>query len=73
LGLKARDEKLSPPITGLALLIPAVTDSDRAPEKFKPYLKSMEQNKNAPILGKPIIDKFMGGFFGPPAVVEGVR
>ena len=60
MGLKARDDKLSPPLTGLALLIPAVTDSDRAPEEYKPYLKSMEQNKDAPILGKAMIDKFMG-------------
>ena len=56
----ARDEALSPPLTGLLELIPVLTDSTRMPEKYKDIYLSREQNKDAPIL--PV--KTMSGFEG---------
>lgn len=58
----ARDEKLSPPLTGQYLAIPAVLPSERVPEKYKPYFLSYEQNRNAPVLPVAAIDMFMSGY-----------
>jgi len=57
-ALLARDEKLSPPLTGLCLLIPALMDYRVIPEKYKDDIKSYEQNKDAPILGMSSINLF---------------
>ena len=59
-GLLARDEKLSPPLTGLYLCIPVLLSPGAIPEKYKPLYRSYEQNKDAPILPKSAIDLFMG-------------
>lgn len=56
----ARDEHLSPSLTGVYLSIPAVVDPNSMPEKYKSEFLSHEQNKNAPILGSESIDMFMG-------------
>ena len=45
-----RDEKLSPPLTGVYLSIPACIGPDTVPAKYKDVYLSREQNKNAPIL-----------------------
>jgi acetyl esterase/lipase len=58
----ARDEKLSPPLTGQYLAIPTVLADTRVPEKYKPYFLSYEQNRNAPVLPVAAIDMFMNGY-----------
>ena len=59
IGHLARDEKLSPPLTGLSLLIPALLDYRAIPDQYKPMITSYEQNKAAPVLGMPQIERFM--------------
>ena len=54
----ARDEKLSPPLTGQYLAIPAVLPASKIPEKYQPYALSYEQNKSAPVLPVAAIDMF---------------
>lgn len=58
----ARDEKLSPPITGVSLLIPALTDHSLKdfPEEYKHEIISYQQNEKAPILGLASMEMFMG-------------
>ena len=58
----ARDEKLSPPLTGQYLAIPAVLPASKVPEKYKEYYLSYEQNKTAPVLPQAAIDMFMRGY-----------
>ena len=62
LALMARDEKLSPPLTGQFLAIPATCPSSKVPEKYKQYFLSMEQNNDAPVLPQGAIDMFMRGY-----------
>lgn len=64
LSILARDENLSPPLTGQYLSIPAVTPSKKyVPEKYQPMYLSMEQNAHGvPILPKAAIDMFMDGY-----------
>ncbi|KAI9710377.1 MAG: hypothetical protein M1820_002872 [Bogoriella megaspora] len=56
----ARDEKLSPPLTGQYLCIPAVLSEQVAekglPEEWKPYYFSHHQNANAPVLGQKAVE-----------------
>lgn len=49
----ARDENLSPPLTGQYLAIPAVLPQAKIPEKYKQYMHSYEQNENAPSFRVP--------------------
>ena len=58
----ARDEKLSPPLTGQYLSIPALLPPAVVPEKYKEFHLSSEQNKSAPILPQAAIDMFMKGY-----------
>ncbi|KAI1610173.1 Alpha/Beta hydrolase protein [Exophiala viscosa] len=58
----ARDEGLSPPLTGQYLIIPALVPENKVPEKYKKYSLSYEQNKNAPVLPIAAIDMFMKGY-----------
>lgn len=46
----ARDNNLSPPLTGQYLAIPAVVPQERMPEKYKDRILSYVQNENAPVL-----------------------
>lgn len=46
----ARDEKLSPPLTGVHLSVPGLMQVDGVPEKYKNEVLSFEQNENAPVL-----------------------
>jgi len=62
IGLLARDLPLSPPLTGLLLLIPAVTDSRAIPARFAPLIASYAQNRDAPILNQAAIDTFMENY-----------
>ena len=58
----ARDEKLSPPLTGQYLSIPLVLPHSVAPEKYKEFLLSEQQTRAAPILPKEAIDMFNGAY-----------
>lgn len=58
----ARDEGLSPPLTGQYLAIPAILPESKVPEKYKKYFLSYEQNKNAPVLPVAAIDMFMDAY-----------
>ncbi|KIX02936.1 uncharacterized protein Z518_06486 [Rhinocladiella mackenziei CBS 650.93] len=58
----ARDEKLSPPLTGQYLAIPAVLPEKKVPEKYQQYALSYEQNKSVPVLPVAAIDMFMRGY-----------
>lgn len=63
LGFKARDEKLSPPLTGLLLVIPAMGLSYKdIPAEYKDEILSYEQNAEAPVLPLRVIETFMHGF-----------
>lgn len=52
MSLLARDQQLSPPITGLVLSIPPVVNPDRVPERFREVFLSYDQNADAPILNR---------------------
>lgn len=54
----ARDEQLSPPLTGQYLSIPALLPAAVVPDKYKEFYLSYEQNKNAPVLPQAAIDMF---------------
>jgi len=56
----ARDDKLSPPLTGQILIIPTILDAEVVPQKYQAAYLSQEQNKDAPFIPKPIQDMFMG-------------
>jgi acetyl esterase/lipase len=57
-----RDEKITPPLTGLYLSIPATLRQNVVPEKYKDRYLSHEQNKDAPILNKGVSDLFQGTY-----------
>jgi acetyl esterase/lipase len=55
----ARDENLSPPLTGVWLAYPATVAHDAVPETLKPYYTAYEQNLDAPgMLKKDSLDFF---------------
>lgn len=58
----ARDQGLSPPLTGQYLAIPAVCPEKKMPQKYHDRFFSYEQNRNAPVLPQAAIDMFMGGY-----------
>ena len=62
LALRAREEKLSPPLTGQFLAVPATISDDAIPEKWKPWYLSHEQNRNVPILPQAAVDMFMKAY-----------
>jgi len=62
LALLARDEGLSPPLTGQYLAIPAIGNKKWIPEKYKDRFLSFEQNKDVPVLPIAAIDMFMKGY-----------
>ena len=55
-----RDEKMSPPLTGIYLSVPILVSPEAVPGKFKYQYLSREQNKNAPILNKEAMALFRG-------------
>lgn len=58
----ARDEGLSPPLTGQYLAIPALAGDGQIPSKYKDRFFSMEQNKSAPVLPRAAMDMFTRGY-----------
>ena len=59
---QARDEKLSPPLTGQYLAVPAVLPAAVVPEKYKELYLSHKQNENTPVLPKAAVDMFMNAY-----------
>lgn len=49
IGILARDSCLSPPITGLLLMIPPVMDHRAIPKKYSSQVASYTQNRDAPM------------------------
>ena len=66
LSVKARDTFFSPPLTGIALLIPGVMDHTEPLPKFDSQLISMVQNADAPILGAAHVEKFEIAYAADP-------
>lgn len=62
LAHQARDEGLSPPLTGQYLAIPAVGRGELVPEKYRDRDLSMEQNNDVPVLPVAAVNMFMGGY-----------
>jgi acetyl esterase/lipase len=62
MALKARDAKLSPPLTGQFLAVPAVIPENNVPEKYKKWYLSHDQNKEVPILPQAAVDMFMDAY-----------
>ncbi|KAI1619525.1 Alpha/beta hydrolase fold-3 [Exophiala viscosa] len=58
----ARDEGLSPALTGQYLGIPGIGPPSYIPDKYRELLLSREQNKHAPMLPAAAIDMFMQGY-----------
>ena len=58
----ARDEQLSPPLTGQYLSVPILLPPAVVPEKYKEFYLSHEQNKNAPVLPKAAMDMFLRAY-----------
>jgi len=54
----ARDEALSPLLTGLYLNVPLVLAPEAVPEKYLPLYKSREQNAYSPVLSKAFMDMY---------------
>jgi acetyl esterase/lipase len=54
----ARDERLSPPLTGCHLMIPVICNIDALPEKYRKDQHSWEQNEDAAVLGRKACDLF---------------
>ncbi|KAJ9643676.1 hypothetical protein H2204_001821 [Knufia peltigerae] len=52
----ARDENLSPPLTGQYLAVPLLLPSRRVPEQYKEFYRSFEQNKDAPVLPTALLN-----------------
>jgi acetyl esterase/lipase len=55
-----RDEKMSPPLTGIYLSVPMLVSPEAVPGRLKHQYLSREQNKNAPILNKEAMAFFRG-------------
>ncbi|KAF4307591.1 putative lipase 2 [Botryosphaeria dothidea] len=58
----ARDEKLSPPLTGVSASIPAVLSPSVVPDRFKPDYLSYEQNRDAPGLDAASMEYLVGNY-----------
>lgn len=60
LALMARDERLSPPLTGVLLCTPFILDFEAVPAVYKESYKSYDQCSDAPVLHKATLDSFKG-------------
>ncbi|KIM92617.1 hypothetical protein OIDMADRAFT_46618 [Oidiodendron maius Zn] len=58
----ARDERLSPPLTGQYLCVPSVLPPTVVPQKWKAQYLSYEQHKNAPILPRTALEMFANSY-----------
>ncbi|KAI9842752.1 MAG: hypothetical protein M1837_006935 [Sclerophora amabilis] len=62
----ARDENLSPPLTGVYLSVPAVLPPSVVPEKYKADYLSYEQLRNVPVLNRTTMDLFRNSYSADP-------
>jgi acetyl esterase/lipase len=58
----ARDEGMTPPLTGVYLSIPSLLAPEAVPTKWKAEYKSREENKNAPVLNEGAMALFRSQF-----------
>jgi acetyl esterase/lipase len=58
----ARDEGLSPPLTGQYLGVPGICPPSKMPDKYKHLMLSHEQHKDAPLLPSAALEMFMQGY-----------
>ncbi|KAK4995313.1 hypothetical protein LTR28_000568, partial [Elasticomyces elasticus] len=66
-GHLARDNELSPPLTGLCLMVPsALKNALVYPEHYRSILVSREQNKDAPILDEKALQMFVDAYVPDP-------
>jgi acetyl esterase/lipase len=66
MALRARDEKLFPPLTGQYLAVPATIPHDAVPEEWKEWYLSHEQNKEVLVLPQAAVDMFMNAYKADP-------
>jgi acetyl esterase/lipase len=64
-----RDDKLSPPLTGVYLAAPPIVSANSVPRKYKSVWLSREQNKNATLLNVESIRMFDGKSPSSPALI----
>ncbi|KAG7086438.1 hypothetical protein E1B28_002392 [Marasmius oreades] len=57
----------SKPLTGQLLVAPIICHPKAYPEAYKSQLLSMEQNKNAPILSRSMMNAFLNWYQGNPS------
>lgn len=62
----ARDEGLSPSLTGVWLSVPVVMSPPVVPEKYRAQYLSYEQNRDSPVLSRAEIDMLIGESFERP-------
>lgn len=60
ISLLARDEGLSPPLTGVLLSVPTVIYPSVIPEKYRDVYLAREQNANAPYYLNRLNEVFQG-------------
>ncbi|KAL6241722.1 hypothetical protein RBB50_011255 [Rhinocladiella similis] len=58
----ARDEGLSPPLTGQYLAAASLLPENQVPEKYKKFYLSQEQNVDVPVLPRPARLMFLRGY-----------
>ena len=65
----ARDQQLTPPLTGVFLEMPALLNPDTIPEEYTTELLSYEQNRDDPIVRPDLLRLFWGEprLFSPPS------
>lgn len=62
LAQKAKDENLSPPLTGTYIGTAVFFSPDTVPEEYKDFFISRTQNAEAPVLSKGMLDMMMGAW-----------
>jgi acetyl esterase/lipase len=62
----ARDEKLSPPLTGVSLIIPVVLSTKNLDSEYQAEIRSYEELKDAPVLPSKTIEMFEGHYQPDP-------
>lgn len=65
-GHFARDEQLSPPLTGMLLMIPSVLAHPAIPEKYKNVVRSRVDLADAPILDRGAVKLFNDSYQADP-------
>ena len=69
LSQQARDEKLSPPLTGIFLIVPLVLAPEAVRPEHESLYRSREQNAHSPILNKAFMDLYTEAY-APDDVVN---